>query len=75
MPRLESLMMLYFVIIWYQVQEKQDYRDILQVQDSHHDVQYVLAFLSWPNVCPMFEIIDSFISLLIGVYVYLDVEH
>ena len=46
MPRLESLMLLYFVIIWYQVQEKQDYRDILQVQDSHHDVQYVLTFLS-----------------------------
>lgn len=75
MPWLESLIILYFVIIWDQVQEKQDYRDILHVQDSHHDVQYVSAFLSWPNVCPMFEIIDFFIGYLIGVYIYLDVEH
>ncbi|KAL5673012.1 hypothetical protein ACJX0J_017318, partial [Zea mays] len=41
------------------VQGKQDYKDILQeVQDSHHDVYYVLAFLSQPNVCLVFEVID-----------------
>ena len=43
MPRAESSVTPYFIIIC-QIQEKQDYRDVLQVQDAHHDVQYVLTF-------------------------------